>query len=90
MLVTVCSGYKDVLKKRLKNYYKQKNVKRLVVRTAPKTHHYDYFVVIDFEATCEQNAVRYPHEIIEFPAVLISAKDGTKVIRLMYFCFSLV
>ena len=35
----------------------------------------DYFVVIDFEATCEErNPPGYPHEIIEFPAVLVSCK----------------
>ncbi len=33
---------------------------------------FDYLVVVDFEATCEEkNAQDYPHEIIEFPAVLI-------------------
>ena len=32
----------------------------------------DYFIVIDFEATCEEkNPPGYPHEIIEFPAVLV-------------------
>jgi inhibitor of KinA sporulation pathway (predicted exonuclease) len=31
-------------------------------------------VVIDFEATCEEkNPIGYPHEIIEFPAVLVSS-----------------
>jgi len=34
----------------------------------------DYFIVIDFEATCEEkNPLGYPHEIIEFPAVLVSS-----------------
>ncbi len=33
---------------------------------------FDYLVVVDFEATCEEKNVQdYPHEIIEFPAVLI-------------------
>ena len=33
---------------------------------------FDYLVVVDFEATCEEkNNGDYPHEIIEFPAVLI-------------------
>ncbi len=33
----------------------------------------DFFLVIDFEATCEEkNPPGYPHEIIEFPAVLVS------------------
>ena len=32
----------------------------------------DFLVVIDFEATCEEkNYPDYPHEIIEFPAVII-------------------
>ena len=36
----------------------------------------DMFVVIDFEATCEEkNPADYPHEIIEFPAVLVSTTD---------------
>jgi hypothetical protein len=33
---------------------------------------FDYLIVVDFEATCEKNKyTNYPHEIIEFPAVLI-------------------
>lgn len=40
----------------------------------------DYFVVIDFEATCEEkNPVGYPHEIIEFPAILVSARSKAVV-----------
>jgi len=36
--------------------------------------------VIDFEATCdEKNSHNYPHEIIEFPAVLVDAADGSLV-----------
>ncbi|KFD70522.1 hypothetical protein M514_01021 [Trichuris suis] len=37
---------------------------------------YDYYCVIDFECTCEEHAdIRtYPHEIIEFPAILIDAR----------------
>ena len=61
--------------KRLKNYYKrQKNLK-------PKKKEceclveYDYFVVIDFEGTCEEkNTDGYIHEIIEFPAILVNAR----------------
>eukprot|EP00755_Sulcionema_specki_P005352 Sspe_Gene.32555::Locus_15945_Transcript_1_1_Confidence_1.000_Length_1102::g.32555::m.32555/K18416/THEX1, ERI1; 3'-5' exoribonuclease 1 len=37
---------------------------------------FDYFLVFDFEATCEKNVCNYPHEIIEFPIVAVSA-DGT-------------
>ena len=74
-----CSGHKDVLKRRLKNFYKRRQLAQQSIPSPTKIPHYDFFVVIDFEATCEQNVVRYPHEIIEFPAVLIDASDGTKV-----------
>nr|CDP92306.1 BMA-ERI-1, isoform c [Brugia malayi] len=35
---------------------------------------YDYFVVIDFECTCEADLYDYNHEIIEFPAVLVDVR----------------
>ena len=39
---------------------------------------FDHF--IDFEATCEEkNPSGYPHEIIEFPAVLVSSREKTIV-----------
>jgi ERI1 exoribonuclease 2 len=37
---------------------------------------FDFFVVIDFEATCEKDCRIYPQEIIEFPAVLVDAATG--------------
>ena len=40
------------------------------------TTEFDYFVVIDFEATCERDSRIYPQEIIEFPAVLVDAANG--------------
>jgi len=38
--------------------------------------HFDYFIVLDFEATCNENRNRgmKAQEIIEFPSVLINAK----------------
>lgn len=37
----------------------------------------DFFIVIDFEATCEErNPIDYQHEIIEFPAVLVQVRTG--------------
>jgi hypothetical protein len=68
-----------VLKKRLKSFYKRKYLARSAPKAKPKQSSYDCYIVIDFEATCEQNAVRYLHEIIEFPAVLVDASDGTVV-----------
>jgi len=35
---------------------------------------YDYFLVLDFEATCDNNISGWQHEIIEFPTVLVNAK----------------
>jgi len=53
----------------------------IVVRWRPKQP-VDYLLVLDFEATCEKDHPFYPHEIIEFPIVLVNAatleiEDGT-------------
>lgn len=37
---------------------------------------FQYFVVIDFEATCDQKRAPYPQEIIEFPSVLVNTVTG--------------
>ncbi|XBI26568.1 hypothetical protein VPH35_051247 [Triticum aestivum] len=37
---------------------------------------FDFFVVVDFEATCFQDARIFPQEIIEFPAVLVDGATG--------------
>ncbi|KAJ1288353.1 hypothetical protein BS78_02G083200 [Paspalum vaginatum] len=37
---------------------------------------FDYYVVVDFEATCEKDARIYPQEVIEFPAVLVHGVTG--------------
>jgi len=70
-------GFKDVLKKRLKTFYKKQSLVQARVPTQSKDaeqnkNELDFLVVIDFEATCEEkNYPDYPHEIIEFPAVII-------------------
>lgn len=64
-------GVKDVLKKRLKNYYKKQKLKQSATAGSDGSY-YDYICVVDFEATCEENNPRnFIHEIIEFPIVLI-------------------
>ncbi|XP_026796870.2 3'-5' exoribonuclease 1 [Pangasianodon hypophthalmus] len=64
-------GVKDVLKKRLKNYYKKQKLKQSAT-VGSEGSYYDYICVVDFEATCEENNPRhFIHEIIEFPVVLI-------------------
>ncbi|XP_058023623.1 3'-5' exoribonuclease 1 isoform X2 [Ahaetulla prasina] len=66
-------GVKDVLKKRLKNYYKKE---KLMHKQPPNAEeYYNYICVIDFEATCEEkNQPEFTHEIIEFPIVLLNTQ----------------
>ncbi|XP_072847967.2 3'-5' exoribonuclease 1 isoform X1 [Pogona vitticeps] len=66
-------GVKDVLKKRLKNYYKKEKLMQKQPTNA--NNYYDYICVIDFEATCEEgNQLELTHEIIEFPIVLLNTR----------------
>ena len=37
---------------------------------------FDYLIVVDFECTCEEGRNTYPHEIIEFPGVLVDVRRG--------------
>lgn len=37
---------------------------------------FEYFVVIDFEATCDKETIPCPQEIIEFPSVLVNSRTG--------------
>lgn len=37
---------------------------------------FEYFVVIDFEATCDKEKIPQPQEIIEFPSVLVNSVTG--------------
>ncbi|KAG8230209.1 hypothetical protein J437_LFUL009271 [Ladona fulva] len=39
-----------------------------------RRQNYDFFLVLDFEATCEQNVKLNPQEIIEFPCLKINGK----------------
>lgn len=75
------SGLKDVLKKRLKNYYKRKNLANAkgVRSNGPTKPRYSHFLVIDFEATCDRETPNYPHEIIEFPVVLLDTVNQVVV-----------
>ncbi|KAJ3676564.1 hypothetical protein LUZ60_003976 [Juncus effusus] len=42
----------------------------------PNLQDFQYFVVIDFEATCDKDNNPQPQEIIEFPSVLINTQTG--------------
>ena len=35
---------------------------------------FDYFIILDFEAQCEEFKTIEPQEIIEFPCVLLNTK----------------
>jgi 3'-5' exoribonuclease 1 len=48
-------GNGEVLKKRLKNYYKKQKLTSANLFTASKLS--PYYVVVDFEATCEETNV---------------------------------
>ncbi|XP_040579997.1 3'-5' exoribonuclease 1 [Lepeophtheirus salmonis] len=70
-------GHNYVVKRRLKEYYKREKLEEAGLAVNRNVH---YFVVIDFEATCEErNPSNYKHEIIEFPAVLISSRTAEVV-----------
>ena len=72
----ICRGVPEVLKKRLKSYYKEQKLPFTLI----EGQYYPYMIVVDFEATCEEtNPTDYLHEIIEFPAVLIDASSLTVV-----------
>lgn len=68
-------GRKEVLVKRLKFHHRQTNLMSANIYDASKCCYFDYVGVIDFEATCvERPDYVYPHEIIEFPIVLINMR----------------
>jgi inhibitor of KinA sporulation pathway (predicted exonuclease) len=41
----------------------------------------DYYIILDFEATCQQEGLIRPQEIIEFPSIIISAEGLAEVSR---------
>lgn len=67
-------GTKEVLQRRLKAHAKKQHLKENNIDSKSSEKYVDYYLVIDFEATCEEvNPPGYLHEIIEFPAVLLKA-----------------
>jgi len=73
------TGKHDSVKKRLKEHFKNLFLKEAGLDFRPHRT-FDYLVVVDFEATCEdKNSPDYPHEIIEFPSVLVDTRSGSIV-----------
>ncbi|XP_013402614.1 3'-5' exoribonuclease 1 [Lingula anatina] len=81
-------GVKEVLKKRLKNYYKrQKLLKANFKYHSEADMFYDYILVIDFEATCnEVNIPGFNFEVIEFPVVMICMTEMRVVHTFHSYC----
>merc|ERR1739838_480809 len=70
-------GQKDVLQRRLKQYYRNRSLSNANIRDPDAiSWFFDNYVVIDYEATCEgDKPIDYRHEIIEFPAVIVNSKS---------------
>ncbi|KAK2174699.1 hypothetical protein NP493_783g01046 [Ridgeia piscesae] len=64
-------GLKEALKKRLKAFYKRRKLTAAHIQPHTAKPRVDFLLVIDFEATCQENTTNYRHEIIEFPIVVI-------------------
>lgn len=81
------SGSIEIRRVRLKHFHKakltlgNKNPLDLIEQ------HFEFIAVIDFEATCDRNnGNHFPHEIIEFPVVLIDVAKRAIVERFQSFC----
>jgi len=74
-----CYGKRDPLKRRLKEHYKMEKLVQAGLMEPRANPNADYFLIIDFEATCEEkNPPGYPHEVIEFPVILVSSGEHGK------------
>jgi len=51
-------------------------LKMVMPQMEPNFQEFQYFVVIDFEATCDKDSNPQPQEIIEFPSVLLNSATG--------------
>lgn len=61
------------------NYRYQNAPVNMYAQNYPYDHlfqDFQYFVVIDFEATCDKEKNPHPQEIIEFPSVIVSSITG--------------
>lgn len=61
------------------NYRYQNAPVNMYAQNYPYDHlfqDFQYFVVIDFEATCDREKNPHPQEIIEFPSVIVSSITG--------------
>ncbi len=74
------SGDIDIRRIRLKHYHSSELTFGHENLLTMIEQHFEYIAVVDFEATCEERqGNNFPHEIIEFPIVLINVKEQTIV-----------
>lgn len=77
-LYSIYRGAKEVIAKRLKDFCRSRKVLETNRRASICKHrrydrYYDFLCVLDFECTCvESRQIDFPHEIIEFPVILLS------------------
>ena len=80
-----CNGKREAVKRRLKEHFKEQMLLEAGLIKPKENRNVDLFVVIDFEATCEEkNPANYKHEIIEFPAVLVDSKRPAKIVDIFH------
>ena len=80
-----CNGKREAVKRRLKEHFKNAKLIEAGLVKPRENRNVDYFIVIDFEATCEErNPPEYKHEIIEFPAVLVSSASPPKIVDIFH------
>eukprot|EP00128_Syssomonas_multiformis_P002564 Colp12_sorted_trinity150504_noHs@2044 len=51
-----------------------------------KVQRFDYFLVMDFEATCQENNSTFLHEIIEFPVIMVNTRTLEIEDTFHYYC----
>lgn len=78
-------GKKEILKKRLKTFYKKHKLKAAQGHRIKDTR-YEYLLIIDYEATCTSLNVNFKHEIIEFPMVLVDVEKKEIVDKFQAYC----
>lgn len=79
------NGSDEVRRKRLKSHYKKVKLGSADLYLSSKL--LPYYVIVDFEATCEVvNPPNYRHEIIEFPAVMVNSQTQEIENTFQMFC----
>ncbi|CAF0825450.1 unnamed protein product [Adineta ricciae] len=81
------NGEIEIRRLRLKHFYKAQITLGFESPMKMIEQHFEYIAVVDFEATCERNqGNNFPHEIIEFPIVLIDVRQQAIVDKFRSYC----